>query len=70
LPEDIDYTERSGDNELVNIIDSSLSVIATLSDVEDRTYDEELEDINTVKRNTYRIIFAAQRKLLSYIKEL
>lgn len=70
MPEDIDYTERSGDNELVNIIDSSLSVIATLSDVEDRTYDEELEDINTVKRNTYRIIFAAQRKLLSYIKEL
>lgn len=70
MPEDIDYTERSGDNELVNIIDSSLSVIATLSDVEDRTYDEELEDINTVKRNTYRIIFAAQRKLLNYIKEL
>ena len=34
-----------------------------------RTYDDELEDINTVKKNTFRIIFAAQSKLKKYIKE-
>ena len=63
--EEIEYFE----NELVEIIDSSLSVIATLSDIESRTYDDELEDMNTVKRNTYRIIYAAQKKLLKQIKE-
>lgn len=60
------------ENELLQIIDSSLSVISTLAELSDqeyRTYDEELNDINTVKRNTFRIIFAAQRKLQKYIKE-
>lgn len=60
------------ENELLQIIDSSLSVISTLAELTDaefRTYDEELDDMNTVKKNTFRIIFAAQRKLQKYIKE-
>jgi hypothetical protein len=58
--------------ELLDIISNQLEVIATLADLSDseyRTYDEELDDINTVKRNTFRIIFAAQRKLLKHVKE-
>lgn len=58
--------------ELLDIISNQLEVIATLADLSDsenRTYDEELEDVNTVKRNTYRIVFAAQRKLLKYVKD-
>jgi len=53
------------ENELLQIIDSSLSVLSTLAELTDaeyRTYDDELEDINTVKKNTFRIIFAAQGK--------
>jgi hypothetical protein len=60
------------ENELLQIIDSSLSVLSTLAeliDAEYRTYDDELDDINTVKKNTFRIIFAAQGKLKKYIKE-
>ena len=58
--------------ELLDIISNQLEVIATLAELTDsqyRTYDEELEDVNTVKRNTYRIVFAAQRKLLKYVKD-
>ena len=66
-----EYTEWS-DNELLQIIDSSLSVLATLAEFTDseyRTYSDELEDINIVKKNTFRIIFAAQSKLKKYIKD-
>lgn len=68
VPEFREWTE----NELLQIIDSSLSVLSTLSELTDpehRTYDDELDDINTVKKNTFRIIFAAQSKLKKYIKE-
>lgn len=68
VPEFREWTE----NELLQIIDSSLSVLSTLSELtepEHRTYDDELDDINTVKKNTFRIIFAAQSKLKKYIKE-
>jgi hypothetical protein len=60
------------ENELLQIIDSSLSVLSTLAeliDAEYRTYEDELDDVNTVKKNTFRIIFAAQSKLKKYIKE-
>ena len=60
------------EHELLQIIDSSLSVLSTLADLIDaeyRTYDDELADINTVKKNTFRIIFAAQSKLKKYIKD-
>lgn len=68
VPEFREWTE----NELLQIIDSSLSVLSTLAELTDaeyRTYDDELADINTVKKNTFRIIFAAQGKLKKYIKE-
>ena len=70
-PQIQDFREWT-ENELLQIIDSSLSVLSTLAELTDseyRTYDDELEDINTVKKNTFRIIFAAQRKLNKYIKE-
>jgi hypothetical protein len=71
MNEENDFREWT-ENELLEIIDSSLSVLSTLAeliDAEYRTYDDELEDINTVKKNTFRIIFAAQSKLKKYIKE-
>jgi hypothetical protein len=71
MNEETDFREWT-ENELLEIIDSSLSVLSTLAeliDAEYRTYDDELEDINTVKKNTFRIIFAAQGKLKKYIKE-
>ena len=70
-PQIHDFREWT-ENELLQIIDSSLSVLSTLAgltDAEYRTYDEDLDDINTVKKNTFRIIFAAQSKLKKYIKE-
>ncbi len=66
-----EFPEYSG-FELLDIISNQLEVIATLADLTDaeyRTYDDELDDINTVKKNTFRIIFAAQGKLKKYIKE-
>ena len=71
MNEETDFREWT-ENELLEIIDSSLSVLSTLAELTDaeyRTYDDELEDINTVKKNTFRIIFAAQGKLKKYIKE-
>jgi hypothetical protein len=68
LPE---FNEYSG-FELLDIISNQLEVIATLAELSDseyRTYEDELDDINTVKRNTFRIIFAAQKKLSKYVKE-
>jgi len=70
-PQIHDFREWT-ENELLQIIDSSLSVLSTLAELTDaeyRTYDDELDDINTVKKNTFRIIFAAQGKLNKYIKE-
>ena len=70
MPEEKNELEQLFENELVQVIDSSLAVLVTLSELppESISYDEERSDIDTVKRNTYRIIFAAQRKLLKTIK--
>jgi hypothetical protein len=68
IPEFPEYTGF----ELLDIISNQLEVIATLAELSDseyKTYDEEIDDINTVKRNTYRIVFAAQRKLLKHVKD-
>jgi hypothetical protein len=68
IPEFPEYTGF----ELLDIISNQLEVIATLAELSEpqyRTYDDEMEDVNTVKRNTYRIVFAAQRKLLKYVKD-
>ncbi len=68
IPEFPEYTGF----ELLDIISNQLEVIATLAELSEaqyRTYEDELEDVNTVKRNTCRIIFAAQKKLSKYVKE-
>jgi hypothetical protein len=68
IPEFPEYTGF----ELLDIISNQLEVIATLAELSEaqyRTYDDELDDVNTVKRNTFRIIFAAQRKLLKHVKD-
>jgi hypothetical protein len=66
-----EFTEYTG-FELLDIISNQLEVIATLAELSEaqyRTYEDELDDVNTVKRNTFRIIFAAQKKLSKYVKE-
>jgi hypothetical protein len=68
IPEFPEYTGF----ELLDIISNQLEVIATLAELSEaqyRTYDDEIDDVNTVKRNTFRIIFAAQKKLSKYVKE-
>jgi hypothetical protein len=60
-----------GDNELLNIIDNQLIVLSTIADIADseyRTYDDEIIEMNVVKKNAYRIIHAAQKKIQKYIK--
>jgi hypothetical protein len=68
IPEFPEYTGF----ELLDIISNQLEVIATLAELSEaqyRTHDDEIDDVNTVKRNTFRIIFAAQKKLSKYVKE-
>ncbi len=60
------------DDELVNIINCCLTIISTLSDISDseyRTYDEELDDMNMIKRFTYRLLYQAQKKISKKMKE-
>lgn len=60
-----------GDNELLNIIDNSLTILSTLADIADaeyRTYNDELAEMNVVKANAYRIIHAAQKKIREYVE--
>lgn len=60
-----------GDNELLNIIDNSLTVLSTLADIADaeyRTYNDEIAEMNVVKANAYRIIHAAQKKIREYVE--
>jgi len=60
------------DNELLQIIEAECMLLATIADICDaefRTYDDELEDMNVIKRNAYKVIFAAQKKLLKFIKD-
>lgn len=60
------------DNELLQIIEIECMLLATIADISDaeyRTYEEEIEDMNVIKRNAYKVIFAAQKKLLKFIKD-
>lgn len=60
-----------GDNELLNIIDNSLTVLSTLAEIADaeyRTYNDEIAEMNVVKANAYRIIYAAQKKIREYVE--
>jgi hypothetical protein len=59
------------ENELLQIIETQCMLLATIAEVgeaEFRTYDDEVDDINIVKRNAYKVIFAAQKKLLGVVK--
>lgn len=59
------------ENELLQIIETECMLLATIAEIgesEFRTYDDEIEDINVVKRNAYKVIFAAQKKLLGVVK--
>lgn len=60
------------DNELLQIIETECMLLATIADISDaefRTYEDEVEDMNVIKRNAYKVIFAAQKKLLKFIKD-
>ena len=60
------------DNELLQIIEVECMLLATIADISDaefRTYEEEIEDMNVIKRNAYKVIFSAQKKLLKFIKD-
>ena len=60
------------DNELLQIIEVECMLLATIADICDaeyRTYDQEIEDMNVIKGNAYKVIFAAQKKLLKFIKD-
>lgn len=59
------------DNELLQIIETQCMLLATIAeicDAEYRTYDDELVEMNIVKGNAYKVIHAAQKKLLKFIK--
>lgn len=60
------------DNELLQIIESQCTLLATISDISDsefRTYDDEIIEMNIVKGYAYKVILAAQKKLLKIIKD-
>lgn len=60
------------DNELLQIIETECMLLATIADISEaefRTYEDEIKDINVVKMNAYKVIFAAQKKLLKFIKD-
>jgi len=60
------------DNELLQIIETECMLLATIADISEaefRTYEDEIKDINVVKMNAYKVLFAAQKKLLKFIKD-
>lgn len=69
---EIEEFNYSSDNELLSIIDEMCVLLSTLADISDseyRTYDDELADLNTCKSTAYRVIHAAQKKLIKYVKQ-
>lgn len=45
-------------------------MLVTLSEMDEKSYDEEIEDIIKVKVRTYKIILQAEDKLFKQIKNL
>lgn len=68
MEEDILMPDSEYSNDILNIIECCLSILVTLSEIEDKNYDEEVEDIIKVKSRTYRVILLAQDKLMKQIK--
>jgi hypothetical protein len=70
MEDDILIHENDYRNELLNIIESCLSILVTVSEIEEKNYDEEVEDIIKVKSKTYKVILFAQDKLIKQIKNI
>lgn len=70
MEDDILIPENDYRNELLNIIESCLSILVTVSEIEEKNYDEEVEDIIKVKSRTYKVILFAQDKLIKQIKNI
>lgn len=70
MEEEVFVSEQDYSNELLNIIECCLSVLVTLSEMEEKSYDEETEDIIKVKVRTYKIILQAEDKLFKQIKSI
>jgi len=54
-------------HELLEVIDSCIYVISTLSEL-DANLMEDKEDAFALRKHSYKLAYAAQRKLLQYIK--
>lgn len=54
--------------ELVEIIDNCLCVITTLSELDSMAAKEDYDDITALRKHSYKVIYAAQRKMLKQIK--
>jgi hypothetical protein len=70
MEEEVFVSDQDYSNELLNIIECCLSVLVTLSEMEEKSYDEETEDIIKVKVRTYKIILQAEDKLFKQIKSI
>lgn len=55
-------------HELCEIIDSAVYVIQTLADLDSVAVNEDKDDIVALRKHTYKVIYAAQRKILQKIK--
>jgi len=55
-------------HELVDIVDSCVYVIQTLSDLDSAAAMEDKDDILALRKHSYKVIYAAQRKMLQQIK--
>jgi len=56
-------------HELVETIDSCVYVIQALSELDSSAVAEDKEDIVALRKHSYKVIYAAQRKLLQFIKQ-
>jgi hypothetical protein len=54
--------------ELVEIIDSAVYVIQSLSELDGVVFIEDKEDILAIRKQSYKVIYAAQRKIIQQIK--
>jgi hypothetical protein len=66
--EEKDYDYDIPKNKLVEIIDSCLCVITTLTDLDSMAAKEDADDILALRKHSYKVIYAAQRKMLKQIK--
>lgn len=63
-----DNIEALSKLELVEIIDSAVYVIQSLSELDGVVFIEDKEDILAIRKQSYKVIYAAQRKIIQQIK--